>query len=261
MQRIADVCPIEVRPQRLAPDNPGRFPLQLHTEPFPDALARGASFSEVTDRGAALDRELGLSVGVETVKVDEQCVHARSIPKGNQKSIPFSRLPLSMEFGQWGMDTQTHRKLRLRELIDATCSGVIATFAARIGRDDSYVARMLYPADKAGAKPIADKLMLAIEKAFNLPRAWLDLPLGSPVPAQNADNPSSFNVAERGREYLPNVAATSTAWPFERVTPVQFGSLSTAQKYHIEDTIFVLLGVGQEAPDKSGFKDRRVANS
>jgi hypothetical protein len=76
------------------------------------------------------------------------------------------------------MDVQVHRKRRLRELIDAKYDGVIARFADKIGRSNSYVARMLYPMDKAGAKPIADRLMLAIEEAFGLERAWLDRPLG-----------------------------------------------------------------------------------
>lgn len=76
------------------------------------------------------------------------------------------------------MDVQAHRKLRLRELINDQCEGVIARFADKVMRSESYIARMLYPMDKPGAKPIADKLMLAIEHAFGLERAWLDKPLG-----------------------------------------------------------------------------------
>lgn len=76
------------------------------------------------------------------------------------------------------MDVQTHRKLRLRELIDSRCDGVIARCADKVMRSESYIARMLYPTGKPGAKPIADKLMLALEQAFDLERAWLDKPMG-----------------------------------------------------------------------------------
>lgn len=84
------------------------------------------------------------------------------------------------------MDVQTHRKQRLRELIDSRCDGVIARCADKVMRSESYIARMLYPMDKPGAKPIADKLMLAIEQAFDLERAWLDKPLGYGLPSSVA---------------------------------------------------------------------------
>lgn len=80
------------------------------------------------------------------------------------------------------MDVQVHRKQRLRELIEHSCGNVIAAFAEKIARNESYVSRMLYPAEKAGAKPIADKMMRVIEQAFGLSRAWLDLPLGAELP-------------------------------------------------------------------------------
>lgn len=46
--------------------------------------------------------------------------------------------------------------------------------ARRIGRDSSYVSRMLYPPDKKGVKRIGDDLVEAIEAAFQLPRGTLD---------------------------------------------------------------------------------------
>lgn len=84
------------------------------------------------------------------------------------------------------MDVQVHRKQRLRELIEHSCGNVIAVFAEKIARNESYVSRMLYPPEKAGAKPIADKMMLVIEEAFGLSRAWLDLPLGAELPDPNS---------------------------------------------------------------------------
>lgn len=46
--------------------------------------------------------------------------------------------------------------------------------AKKIGRDPSYVSRMFYEAGKAGRKRIADDMMEVIEKAFSLPRGYLD---------------------------------------------------------------------------------------
>lgn len=103
------------------------------------------------------------------------------------------------------MSIQEHRKMRLRELIDFKCGGVIATLASHIERNESYVSRMLYPSDKAGARPITDKMMLSIEGTFGLERAWLDKPLGYETggnvetPASSPENqwPFSFHLLTR----------------------------------------------------------------
>lgn len=77
------------------------------------------------------------------------------------------------------MDKFEHRRLRLAELREARCNGRTATLARRIGRDASYVARMLYPEGKLGKKRIAEEMIDVIEEAFGLPHGWFDLPLGS----------------------------------------------------------------------------------
>lgn len=73
-----------------------------------------------------------------------------------------------------GMDKYERRRLRLLELRDTRCNGKAATLARDIGRDASYVTRMLYPAGKAGKKRIADDMIEIIEAAFKLPHGWLD---------------------------------------------------------------------------------------
>lgn len=72
------------------------------------------------------------------------------------------------------MDKYERRRLRLIELRETRCNGKAAELAKAIGRDASYVSRMLYPEGKAGKKRIADDMMEVIEKAFGLPRGWLD---------------------------------------------------------------------------------------
>ena len=66
------------------------------------------------------------------------------------------------------MDKYESRRQRLRQLIDERCAGVSSSFAKQIGRDASYVTRMLYPEGKAGRKRIADDMMEIIEAAFDL---------------------------------------------------------------------------------------------
>lgn len=72
------------------------------------------------------------------------------------------------------MDKYEKRRLRLTKLRDEMCDGKASVLARRIGREPSYVSRMLYPEGKQGKKRIADDMMEVIEKAFNLPRGWLD---------------------------------------------------------------------------------------
>jgi hypothetical protein len=115
------------------------------------------------------------------------------------------------------MDVQRHRKQRLRELIDHSCGSVIAAFASQISRSDSYASRMLYPPDKPGQKPIADKMMLVIERAFELDRAWLDLPMGSKLPPMEGKSLHQASVHEPGPS--PSIPlAQEVKWPFNLVT-------------------------------------------
>lgn len=70
------------------------------------------------------------------------------------------------------MDKYEYRRQQLLRLKEKKCDGVIAKLAKRIGKEPSYVSRLLYPEGKAGKKRIADDLIEAIEKAFP---GWLNL--------------------------------------------------------------------------------------
>lgn len=72
------------------------------------------------------------------------------------------------------MDKYERRRQRLVELRDTRCHESAAELARKIERDPSYVARMLYAEGKPGKKRIADDMMELIEKAFTLPRGWMD---------------------------------------------------------------------------------------
>lgn len=122
------------------------------------------------------------------------------------------------------MDIERHRKARLRELVDHCCDRKIADFAKRIGRADSYVGRMLYPPEKAGSKPIGDKLMRVIEHEFGLARAWFDMPLGTRLPGATEIRyqvPATFGSPDCLRESdgaVYKLQQPEITWPFRNLS-------------------------------------------
>lgn len=66
------------------------------------------------------------------------------------------------------------RRRKLRDLIQDVSKGNIADFARKIDKEASYVARMLYPEDKPGAKPIGEKMISHICHTLVLPFDWFD---------------------------------------------------------------------------------------
>lgn len=77
-------------------------------------------------------------------------------------------------FDNSGMDKYERRRQNLLKIRDSECEGKASLLAERINRAPSYVSRMLYPEGKDGKKRIADDMIEIIEKAFDLPRGWLD---------------------------------------------------------------------------------------
>ncbi|MDU7377884.1 MAG: S24 family peptidase [Enterobacteriaceae bacterium] len=72
------------------------------------------------------------------------------------------------------MDKYEKRRLRLMQIRDEMCGGKAVDVARKIEREPSYVSRMLYDETKKGRKRIADDMVEIIEKAFSLPRGWMD---------------------------------------------------------------------------------------
>lgn len=72
------------------------------------------------------------------------------------------------------MDKYENRRLKLIELKDNFCNGKISTLAEKLGKDQSYVGRMLYPEGKAGKKRIGDDMLDVISQVFQIPKSWFD---------------------------------------------------------------------------------------
>jgi phage repressor protein C with HTH and peptisase S24 domain len=72
------------------------------------------------------------------------------------------------------MDIHTIRRENLRALIDSRCNGVDAECARIIDRQASYVSRLLYLPEKAGAKKMGETIARHIEASFGLPTNAMD---------------------------------------------------------------------------------------
>lgn len=66
------------------------------------------------------------------------------------------------------MDKYEFRRQQLIKIRDEKCDGKAVNVARKIGREPSYVSRMLYPEGKKG-KRIADDMVEIIEESFGLP--------------------------------------------------------------------------------------------
>lgn len=73
------------------------------------------------------------------------------------------------------MDIKDIRKARLRQLINLKFGGVMARLAEAIGRQSSYVARLLAE-NSDHSRNIGEKLAREIEEACDLPYRYLDAP-------------------------------------------------------------------------------------
>ena len=136
---------------------------------------------------------------------------------------------------QCAMSSRTdHRRARLQEIITAACGGVIRVFAERIGRDPTYISRLLYEAGKAGGRNVGDEIAEATEREFKLVKGWFDLPLGVLVPGA-----TDSNVPHEDTENV----GWPPSWPFQRLSKSQWSLLSTAEKEHIEDCALLFLSV------------------
>ncbi|MCD6674880.1 MAG: hypothetical protein LT106_18760 [Burkholderiaceae bacterium] len=116
-----------------------------------------------------------------------------------------------------------HRRQRLAELLDALWPAPRAWFAAAIRRSESYVARLLLPADDPHRKNIGDAIMSAATSALDLDPGWFDQPLGSSIPEGLAlddkglvRQPSAGARSTRTTDLTRPAESTSTLSPAER---------------------------------------------
>lgn len=98
------------------------------------------------------------------------------------------------------MTKADQRRQLLRRLIDDKFNGVAARFADAVGMAPSYVTRMLYPDDKAGAKRMGEETIDKIESALSI-RGYFSgqAPADDPVsPPATPEGYVRFNLFEGG---------------------------------------------------------------
>lgn len=98
------------------------------------------------------------------------------------------------------MDRREHRRRKLQELIDSVANGTVSEFAKLVGKEPSYISRMLYPADKAQAKPIGEKMISDICCALKISTDWFD---------KNEPLPSTTLASKYQVELLTDVEASA----------------------------------------------------
>lgn len=135
---------------------------------------------------------------------------------------------------------QSHRKSRLRELIDNAYGGVIARLADAIDRSESYIGRMLYPIDKNGARPVSDKLAQLIERTNALERGWFDLPLGSALPYPDLGAPPdapSPDVRKMEDSLVQKSETPAIVWPFKLAHYMRLKALTASLKRRAPEAV------------------------
>lgn len=107
-----------------------------------------------------------------------------------------------------------HRRRRLEELVATLeANGAKrAWLATAIKRTESYVTRLLVPADSRHRKNLGDVLMTSFTEALDLSPGWFDLPLGSDLPTTTKIGPDGTVVTPGGTRPAP----AHTKLPFER---------------------------------------------
>ncbi len=117
------------------------------------------------------------------------------------------------------MDKYEQRRLRLIQIRDELCGGKAVDVARRIEREPSYVSRMLYEDGKKGKKRIADDMVEVIEKAFSLPRGWMD------GIADNGHGNVEFAANHKDTKGFPLISWVSAGQWLEAVEPYKLDEI------------------------------------
>lgn len=107
------------------------------------------------------------------------------------------------------MDLKERRRLNLIKYRDLECGGSAAELARRIEKVPSYVTRMLYPADKEGARRMSEDMARQIETLISKPEGWLDRPVdGVPLsPPRALSHATKLTIEEEIQHLVTQMSA------------------------------------------------------
>lgn len=89
------------------------------------------------------------------------------------------------------MDKYEERRIALKTLRDRIGYGAIRVIAEKIGKDSSYVSRMLYPSTKRGYKRIGEDSVEELDRAFP---GWLENEKSNIPDIASSKSASSVNI-------------------------------------------------------------------
>lgn len=155
---------------------------------------------------------------------------------------PLGYLLLSNHPHNSGMDKYEKRRAALKALIDGLGRGGISEVAERIGKQPSYISRLLYPQTKEGFKRIGEDTVDALNRAFP---GWMTEPAVIP----------GITIQSRRRHYPVISYVQAGAWR-EIVDNFEPGD---AESYRLADNRYgphtfglVITGNSMEPEFKSG---------
>lgn len=158
------------------------------------------------------------------------------------------------------------RRNWVARLIETECGGIKADFARKIGKDSSYVARMLYEPDKDGAKAIGEDMMRVIVAAFpNYPPPPADAAIPLFTPSRRADD--DVTAIQIALESLA-VAVMKTSRGAASEFLADVGAIAKRRKFSTEHGLLSsLVGIAEavrrgeveatEAPPRGGSARRK----
>lgn len=147
------------------------------------------------------------------------------------------------------MDKYEKRRQRLIQIRDEMCGGKAVEVARKIEREPSYVSRMLYDKGKKGRKRIADDMVEIIEKAFSLPRGWMD------GVADSGHGNVSYSGEHKRAKGFPLISWVSAGQWLEAVEPYKLEEIDEWPETtaHASENAFWLTVRGDSMTSPVGF--------
>ncbi|RQV39138.1 hypothetical protein DF027_21375 [Burkholderia cenocepacia] len=145
------------------------------------------------------------------------------------------------------MDKYEHRRLRLIEIRDDLCNGKAAELARKIGKTDSYVARMLWAEGKVGRKRMGGEIVSQVEDAIGIPRGSLD---GTDPILHLLQNVKTVQITNtKGNIKGPNVEAVPQFGAAQRVPLISWASALETERLNavVEEWINAPFQVAEES--------------
>jgi phage repressor protein C with HTH and peptisase S24 domain len=142
------------------------------------------------------------------------------------------------------MDKYEKRRVRLVEVRDRNFQGSASDLARAIGKEPSYVSRMLYPAGKEGRKRIGEDMVEVIETALGWPKGSLD----SDIPVEQLSRGKTANRTEKLPLFGESIGKLSSDDSKQTLSSRETTTPATPLQYEIDTTKYRRIYVIGKSP-------------